>query len=163
MIAMWTTARSVHFLCVEVARNSVDEHPTTGVPINGRSGKRGMMGGGVLVRWPVLLEGPRVVDSPSLGTAVVAGVFCPVTWQPPMPCLYSKKELLRKCTRAVVLLIHLGLLLQRPLGRLCFPPGPLLLTSAHVFSSAWSADHHVYKQASKPAHPAHILVELLPD
>ena len=121
------------------------------------------MGGGVSERWTGLLEGPRAGDPSSLCAAMVAGEFLPSCAAGTMPHLNTEKKLQKKHTRAEALLITPGLPLWRPLGRLCFLPGPFLLIFACVFSLAWSANHHIYKPAFEPDHPAHTLVELLPD
>ena len=141
------------FFCEEMARNSANGCPTREVPIKGRSGKRGMIGGGVSERWAGLLEGPGVVDSSGLGAVVVAGAFSSSTWWPPMPHLYSKKGPKKKCTRAVPLLILTDLPWQKPLGRLCFLPEPLSLTSTCVFTSLihWSSSLQASFWACSPS------------
>ena len=108
-------------------------------------------------------EAPEWLTSQVLVWQGWLGCFCPVTWWSPMPHLYTEKKPLKKCTRAVALLIPSGWPWQKPPGRLYDLPGPSLPTSIHVSSPFWSGNHHTSKLAFVPAHPVCILVELLPD
>ena len=72
-----------------------------GAPWRGCPQKEDLTGGGVSVGQAGLLERPGADGSSSLGVAVVAGQFCPVTWQLPMHYPCGEGGCQRKCTKAI--------------------------------------------------------------
>ena len=92
-----------------MARNSANGYPTGGIPTKGRSGKRGAREEGCQLDELDCLRSLEQVIPPDQVQQQWLGHFHLVVQWSPMPHLDSGKELLKKCTMALALLIPPGL------------------------------------------------------